>query len=74
MRGRRSRYAIWAWRRPREAASALFTCARSVVVEAGGCLYQPPGGAHNVVDYTPDLEVLEVTMPADYETIQGDSS
>jgi mannose-6-phosphate isomerase-like protein (cupin superfamily) len=45
-----------------------------VVVEAGGCLYQPPGGAHNVVDYTSDLEVLEVTMPAEYETIQGESS
>lgn len=44
-----------------------------VVVEAGGCLYQPPGGAHNVIDYTPDLEVLEVTMPADYETVPGES-
>lgn len=44
---------------------------QDVVVEAGGCLYQPPGGAHNVIDYTPDLEVLEVTMPADYDTIQG---
>lgn len=40
-----------------------------IVVEAGGCLYQPPGGAHNVIDYTADLEVLEVTMPASYETI-----
>ena len=40
-----------------------------VVVEAGGCLYQPPGGAHDVIDYTPDLEVLEITMPAAYETI-----
>ena len=40
-----------------------------IVVEAGGCLYQPPGGAHNVIDYSADLEVLEVTMPADYETI-----
>jgi uncharacterized cupin superfamily protein len=41
-----------------------------VVVEAGGCLYQPPRGAHNVIDYTADVEVLEVTMPAVYETIE----
>ncbi len=40
-----------------------------VVVEAGGCLFQPPGGAHDVIDYTTDLEVLEITMPAVYETI-----
>lgn len=46
---------------------------QDVVVAAGGCLYQPPGGAHNVVDYTADLEVLEITMPADYETVQGEA-
>ena len=40
-----------------------------VVVEAGGCLVQPPGGPHNVIDYTSDLEVLEITMPAAYETM-----
>jgi mannose-6-phosphate isomerase-like protein (cupin superfamily) len=40
-----------------------------IVVEAGGCLYQPPGGAHDVIDYSADLEVLEITMPAAYETI-----
>jgi len=40
-----------------------------IVVEAGGCLYQPPGGAHNVIDYSEDLEVLEITMPAQYETL-----
>ncbi|MFM9998717.1 MAG: cupin [Burkholderiaceae bacterium] len=43
-----------------------------IVVEAGGCLYQPPRGAHDVIDYTPDLEVLEVTMPAAYETVPVD--
>jgi mannose-6-phosphate isomerase-like protein (cupin superfamily) len=40
-----------------------------IVVEAGGCLYQPPGGAHDVIDYSADLEVLEITMPAAYETL-----
>jgi len=43
-----------------------------ITVEAGGCLYQPPGGAHDVVDYSADLEVLEITMPADYDTVALD--
>ena len=43
-----------------------------IVVEAGGCLYQPPGGAHDVVDYSADLEVLEITMPAAYDTVGVD--
>ena len=41
-----------------------------VVAEAGTCLFQPPGGAHNVIDYTDDVEVLEITMPAQYETVE----
>ena len=40
-----------------------------VIAEEGACLFQPPGGAHNVIDYSEDLEVLEITMPAVYETI-----
>jgi mannose-6-phosphate isomerase-like protein (cupin superfamily) len=43
-----------------------------IVVEAGGCLFQPAGGAHDVLDYSEDLEVLEITMPADYETVPID--
>ena len=39
----------------------------SIVANAGDCLYQPPG-AHNVVYYTDDLEILEITMPATYKT------
>jgi quercetin dioxygenase-like cupin family protein len=38
-----------------------------IVANAGDCLYQP-SGAHNVVHYTDDVEVLEIMMPADYET------
>jgi mannose-6-phosphate isomerase-like protein (cupin superfamily) len=45
---------------------------RDVVAEAGACLVQPPGGAHNVIDYSADLEVLEITMPADYATVPAD--
>jgi mannose-6-phosphate isomerase-like protein (cupin superfamily) len=45
-----------------------------VVAEAGTCLFQPPGGAHNVIDYSVDVEVLEITMPAEYETVPVDPS
>ena len=41
-----------------------------IVALTGACLFQPPAEAHNVIDYSPDLEVLEITMPADYATKQ----
>ncbi len=37
-------------------------------LEAGDCLYQRPGIAHRVLGYSDDLEVLEITIPADFET------
>jgi quercetin dioxygenase-like cupin family protein len=37
-------------------------------LEAGDCMYQRPGIAHRVLDYADDLEVLEITIPADFET------
>jgi quercetin dioxygenase-like cupin family protein len=37
-------------------------------LEAGDCMYQEPGIRHRVLDYSPDLEVLEITIPADFET------
>ncbi len=40
-----------------------------VVAKAGDSMIQPPGGAHNVLDYSEDVEVLEITMPAKYPTI-----
>jgi uncharacterized cupin superfamily protein len=42
-----------------------------IVVHEGGCVVQPPG-AHNVIHYTDDVEVLEITMPAAYDTIEVD--
>ncbi|MDA0239290.1 MAG: cupin domain-containing protein [Proteobacteria bacterium] len=44
--------------------------------EAGDCWIQPPSIRHNVLDYSEDYELLEITMPGDYETVQvnGDSS
>ncbi len=43
-----------------------------VVAEAGDSMIQPPRGAHNVLDYSEDVEVLEITMPAKYPTIEVD--
>ena len=38
--------------------------------EAGDCWVQPPGIKHNVLYYSDDYEVMEITLPADYDTIQ----
>jgi quercetin dioxygenase-like cupin family protein len=38
-------------------------------LEAGDCMYQEPGINHRVLDYSDDLEVLEITIPADFETV-----
>jgi quercetin dioxygenase-like cupin family protein len=37
-------------------------------LEAGDCMYQEPGIKHRVLDYSDDLEVLEITIPAEFET------
>ena len=36
-------------------------------LEAGDCMYQEPGIRHRVLDYSDDLEVLEITVPAEFE-------
>ena len=38
-------------------------------LQAGDCMYQRPGIRHRVLDYSTDLEVLEITSPAEFETI-----
>ena len=43
----------------------------SVRVVAGSCLSQPAGVAHNVVQQSDDLELIEINMPADYVTMEG---
>ena len=37
-------------------------------LEAGDCMDQEPGIRHRVVDYSDDLEVLEITIPAEFGT------
>ena len=35
----------------------------------GDCWIQPPGIRHNVMYYSDDYELLEITLPAEYETV-----
>ena len=37
---------------------------------AGSAVYQPPGIRHKEIDRSEDFEVLEITMPADFETTE----
>jgi hypothetical protein len=38
------------------------------MMSAGSCWLQPTGIAHTVLDYSPDCEVLEIIVPADFST------
>lgn len=40
--------------------------------EAGSCWIQPPRIEHRVLDYSDDCEVLEIIMPADFDTVTLD--
>jgi mannose-6-phosphate isomerase-like protein (cupin superfamily) len=40
-----------------------------VRLEAGTCVNIPPGVAHNELRVSPDLEVLEITMPGELGTV-----
>ena len=37
--------------------------------EVGSCMYQEPGIHHRVVEYSDDYTVIEITVPADFETV-----
>ena len=39
-----------------------------ILVEAGDAWYQPPRIRHEVLEYSDDWEVIEITMPAEFET------
>jgi len=39
-----------------------------VRLEAGDCVHQPPGILHAQSDQSDDLEILEITLPASFET------
>lgn len=40
----------------------------AVKLKAGSCVYQPPGIRHREIAHSPDIEMIEITLPADFET------
>ena len=43
-----------------------------VRLEAGSCVYQPPGIRHRELGHSEDVEMLEVVMPGEFKTEQVD--
>lgn len=43
-----------------------------VRMESGSCWVQPPGIRHTVVGWSQGAELLEVTLPAEFETVDDD--
>ena len=41
-----------------------------VLAEAGSCVHQPPGIRHIELGHSDDLELIEITLPADFETTE----
>ncbi|HYG87928.1 MAG TPA: cupin domain-containing protein [Azospirillum sp.] len=39
-----------------------------VMLRAGSCVHQPPGIRHVEIAHSDDLEMLEITLPAEFET------
>jgi mannose-6-phosphate isomerase-like protein (cupin superfamily) len=44
--------------------------AGEVTMREGSCWLQPPKIEHRVLDYSDDCELLEIILPADFETIE----
>jgi quercetin dioxygenase-like cupin family protein len=40
--------------------------------KAGACWIQPPRIKHKVLDYSDDCEVLEIILPAEFDTVTLD--
>ena len=40
----------------------------AVRLEAGACVHQPPGIRHVEIAHSDDVEILEITLPADFTT------
>jgi quercetin dioxygenase-like cupin family protein len=41
-----------------------------VLAEAGSCVNQPPGIRHAEVAHSDDLELIEITLPGEFETVE----
>ena len=53
-------------------ARMYFEGVGEVVMEEGSCMYQEPGIKHSVLEYSDDYTVVEITIPADFETISDE--
>ncbi len=45
----------------------------TVRLEAGSCVYQPPGIRHRELGHSADIEMLEIVMPAGFSTAEVDA-
>ena len=45
---------------------------KETLVAAGDCVHQRPGIVHDLFDYSPDTEYLEIVGPADFKTIDAE--
>ncbi len=43
---------------------------KEVTVRAGSCWIQPPRIKHTVLDYSDDCELLEIILPAEFDTVE----
>ena len=50
-------------------ARVHFDSVGEVRFEEGSCMYQEPGIQHRVIEYSSDYTVIEITIPADFETV-----
>ena len=41
-----------------------------VTLKPGSCVHQPPGIRHTELAHSDDLELIEIVMPADFETVE----
>jgi hypothetical protein len=41
-----------------------------ITMREGSCWLQPPKIKHTVLDYSPDCELLEIILPADFDTVE----
>jgi hypothetical protein len=44
----------------------------AITMQVGSCWIQPPRIQHAVLDYSDDCEVLEIVLPADFDTVTLD--
>jgi quercetin dioxygenase-like cupin family protein len=42
-----------------------------VLLEPGSCVHQPPGIRHREIEHSADLELIEIVLPAEFETQAG---